>query len=55
VAIPFALYPWHIELDRTFEILKAEQERTTKELEGLISQEVRLIRQHLGQDKPKSK
>lgn len=51
----FALYPWHMELDRKFEILKAEQERTTKELEGMILQELRSIRQHLGQEKPNSK
>jgi len=49
----FGLYPWHMELDRKFEILKAEQEQTTKRLEGLILQELKVIRETLQSDKRK--
>jgi len=47
----FALYPWHMELDRKFEVLKAEHEQTTRRLEGLILQELRVIREALQQEK----
>lgn len=46
----FALYPWHMELDRKFELLKAEQERTTRKLEGMILKELKIIRETLVQE-----
>jgi len=49
----FALYPWHMELDKKFELLKAEQERTTKRLEGMILQELKIIRESLAKDNTK--
>jgi len=39
----FALYPWHMELDRKFELLKAEQERTAKRLEKQLLEELRIL------------
>jgi hypothetical protein len=42
-----------MELDRKFEVLKAEQERTTKQLESMILQELKAIREALQLDMPR--